>query len=65
MTDVDFVSVEVEKILTKLGLPSDGLIRVYDINGTKFRANYYHEHKLLWTRCVLLKDRAVTVSPIQ
>ena len=60
------VTYKVLDIIKEIKLPTAGRIRVSPINGTKFRANYYVDHVIVWTKCVAIKaDGRVTVCSIQ
>ena len=52
--------------IKKAGLPESGKLIVRSINDYKFRVNYYVEHSIVWTRCMILKaDRTVEMPLTQ
>lgn len=60
------VAYKVLDLIKEIKLPPNGRIRVSPINGMKFRANYYVDHVIVWTKCVLMQaDGALSVCSIQ
>lgn len=57
--ELSAVSYGVLEILKKTELPQSGRIRVGPINGFKFRANYYVDHLIVWTKCVTMDANGV------
>lgn len=48
-------------------IPTTGVARmvVRSINDYKFRANFYVDHVIVWTKCLILKGQAVTLCVTQ
>ncbi len=42
-------------LIGKAGINTNGLVIARSINDYKFRVNYYLEHEIVWTRCLVLK----------
>lgn len=60
------VAQAVRGIIEKQKLPHNGLLKVMYINGYKFRANYYVDHLIVWTKCVIMNaEEQVSVCATQ
>lgn len=53
------VTTGVMELIKEAKLPAAGLLRVHYINGYKFRANYYVDHSIVWTKCVTIGPTGV------
>ena len=46
-------------LIGKAGVKAPGLIITRSINDYKFRVNYYFEHEIIWTKCLILKGDGI------
>lgn len=46
-------------LIGKAGINTNGLVIARSINDYKFRVNYYLEHEIVWTKCLILKQDGI------